>query len=285
MDINHILLLVAVLNLSADLYNVMRYRAQLPRGIMTGTALALSACVAGWVIAPTIAGYVGLGVLLIYIAGIKTYTRKRAPDASPPSPATKFLIALNVAVFIVQISRAATNDVIGLIDLGAAFTPLLEAGELWRIMTAQFLHFGVLHLAFNMFGLWILGRPVEAMIGAARFVALYLLCGTGGMVLAWKLSLFGDSSHPIILLGASASVMGFVGTQAAIALLAYRHTGSIAAKAQLGSMIQIVSLQAIFDMMVPEVSSTAHIGGAAVGFCVTYVVFDLTLRRRRALQM
>ena len=108
------------------------------------------------------------------------------------------------------------------------------------------------------------------MIGFWRYISLYLLCGAGGMLIAWGASLLSPDPHPIILLGASASVMGLVGTQAAIALLAYRHTGSLVAKAQLNSMTQIVFLQAVFDMMVPEVSSTAHIGGAAVGFCLTY---------------
>lgn len=285
MDINYILLLVAILNLSADLYNVMRYRAQLPRYLMHGTVAALGVCVAAWLIAPSVCGYVSLLVLLAYIAVIKAYGRKRSASPAPPCPATKLLIALNVATFLLQWTRGAASDVVGLVDLGAAFTPLLESGESWRIFTAQFLHFGAVHLAFNMFGLWLLGRPVEEMIGPLRYIGLYLLCGTGGMVLAWKLSLVGESPHPVILLGASANVMGFVGTQAAIALLAYRYTGSVAAKAQLGSMSQIVFLQAIFDMMVPEVSSTAHIGGAAVGFCVTYLVFGSILRRRRAAEI
>ena len=99
------------------------------------------------------------------------------------------------------------------------------------------------------------------------------------MLIAWGASLLSTDPHPIILLGASASIMGLVGTQAAIFLLAYRSTGSIVAKAQLNSMTQIVLLQGVFDMMVPEVSSTAHIGGAAVGFCITYGLVRRKMRR------
>jgi glycerate kinase len=122
---------------------------------------------------------------------------------------------------------------------------------------------------------------VEAMIGFWRYILLYLLCGAGGMLIAWTASQLSTDPHPIILLGASASVLGLVGTQAAISLLAYRYTGSMVAKAQLNTMIQIVVLQAVFDMMVPQVSSTAHTGGAAVGFCVTYGVVQRKLRRAR----
>jgi rhomboid protease GluP len=178
------------------------------------------------------------------------------------------------------VAKGATDDPVAFIELGAVYTPLLNEGEWWRIFTAQFLHWGATHLAFNMLGLWLLGRTVEAMIGFTRYIALYLVCGAGGMLIAWGASLIGSDPHPVILVGASASVLGLVGAQAAISLLAYRHTGNPVAKAQLNSMSQIVFLQAVFDMMVPEVSSTAHIGGAAVGFCVTYGFVARALRKR-----
>jgi membrane associated rhomboid family serine protease len=81
----------------------------------------------------------------------------------------------------------------------------------------------------------------------------------------------------MLMLGASASVLGLVGLQAAIAVKALRRSGSPFAKAQLAAMIQIVVLQGIFDFLVPEVSSTAHLGGAAVGFLLGML---LTIRPR-----
>lgn len=270
MDINFILFLVSVLNLSADLYNVLKFKDRLPSWMMWANMGALLACAAAWFFANQTAGYISLAILAAYIIAIKSYARKNAPQERLPSLGTKLIIGINVAVFALQMSRGATNDAVEFVELGAVFSPLLAEGEWWRIFTAQFLHWGALHLTFNMLGLWILGRTVEAMIGFWRYIALYLICGAGGMLIAWGTSLLSADPHPIILLGASASVMGLVGTQAAISLLAYRHTGSIVAKAQLNSMTQIVFLQAVFDMMVPEVSSTAHMGGAAVGFCITY---------------
>lgn len=270
MDINFILLLVAALNLSADLYNVIRFRAHIPRWVVWANISALIGCAAAWFYMPESSGYVSLGILAAYIIAIRGYVRKRAPSPQLPSLATKLLIGLNVCAFVVQMSRDATEDMAGFVDLGAVFSPLLEEGEWWRIFTAQFLHWGVAHLAFNMLGLWILGRTVEAMLGFWRYIALYLLCGAGGMLIAWGIAELVPDPHPIVLLGASASVLGLVGAQAAYSLLAYRYTGSIVAKAQLSAMTQIVFLQAIFDMMVPQVSSTAHVGGAAVGFCVTF---------------
>ncbi len=281
MDINFVLLLVAVLNLSADLLNVIKLRDRLPRWIAWTNLCGLVGCALAWLFMAEVCGYIAISILAIYVISIKVYGQKRAPAPHLPSLATKLLIGTNIAVFLLQLSRGATNDAAEFVTMGAVYTPLLSEGEWWRIFTAQFLHWGALHLSFNMMGLWILGRTVEAMIGFWRYIGLYLLCGAGGMLIAWTGYRLAPDAHPVILLGASASVMGLVGTQAAISLLAYRYTGSMVAKAQLNTMIQIVLLQAVFDMMVPEVSSTAHIGGAAVGFCVTYGVARRKLRRAR----
>jgi membrane associated rhomboid family serine protease len=99
------------------------------------------------------------------------------------------------------------------------------------------------------------------------------------MLIAWGISRYGLNPHPIILLGASASVLGVVGLQAAFSLQAFRYSGSLAAKAQLSSMVQIIVLQAIFDWMVPQVSSTAHLGGAVTGFLIGMLLIR-PLRRR-----
>jgi rhomboid protease GluP len=178
---------------------------------------------------------------------------------------------VNVVAYGLQVYRDAFADRFQLIELGALYTPLLELGEWWRLITAQFLHWGLAHLALNMLGLWFLGPAVEYIVGKFRFTLAYLVCGAGGMAAAWWLSLAGPDPRPLLLLGASASVLGLVGLQAALALKAFRLSGSLAAKAQLTSMTQIIVLQAIFDWMVPQVSSTAHLGGAITGFVLGMV--------------
>jgi membrane associated rhomboid family serine protease len=284
MNINHILLLVAVLNLTADLYNILKFRERLPNWVLPANMAGLALCGLSWLFLSDTAGFVAIGVLIVYAIAIRRATPKAHHVEYLPSPATKLLIGLNIATFMAQIARGATDDPEAFIELGAVYTPLLKEGEWWRIFTAQFLHWGVAHLAFNMMGLWLLGRTVEAMIGFWRYIGLYLTAGAGGMLIAWWASLLGSPPHATILVGASASVLGLVGAQAAISLLAFQYTGSAVAKAQLNSMTQIVFLQAVFDMMVPEVSSTAHVGGAAVGFCVTYGFVARALRKRAAAQ-
>lgn len=268
MDINQILFLIAALNLAGDLYNILRFRRQIPGWILPANIVALAICIAVRIWLPAEAGMVSVIVLACYIVAIKLHTRSRGPSVSLPSRATKLLIGLNVAAYVFQVYRGALDDTYQMIQLGALFTPLLELGEWWRLLSAQFLHWGLAHIALNMMGLWFLGPTVEALIGSLRFTLAYLLCGAGGMAVAWGVSRMATDPRPLVLLGASASVLGLVGLQAALSLKAFRYSGSLVAKAQLASMTQIIVLQVIFDWMVPQVSSTAHLGGALTGFLI-----------------
>jgi rhomboid protease GluP len=266
MDINYILFLIAILNLVGDLYSILKFRSRLPRWIPILNLVSLSACAITWLTMPQQAGFIALGILVAYIFTIKFYARSRGPTARLAAPATKALIVINVLAFGVQILYNATDNARGFVALGALYSPLLEQGEWWRLLSAQFLHWGAMHLFFNMMGLWFLGPLVESMLGSMRYVMAYIASGVGGMAIALVLTYLFYPGDASLMLGASASVLGMVGLQGAIALKALRRSGSLAAKAQLAAMTQIVVLQAIFDFMVPEVSSTAHLGGAAVGF-------------------
>ena len=273
MDIDHILFLVALLNLLGDLYNIVRFREHLPRWMPWANAAALAGCVGVKFTVASHSGAWALGILLLYALLIKVFGRKSRSRLKLPSPATKLLIAANIIAYGYQMSQHATSNGAAMIGVGALYGPLLEHGEWWRLITAQFIHWGPLHLAFNMMGLWFMGRGVEMALGWKRFIGAYLICGAGGMLLAWGISLYAVEPRAIVLMGASASVLGMVGIQAALSLSLLRRTGSLVAKAQLGSMTQIIVLQMVFDFMVPEVSSTAHTGGAAIGFLLGMLMF------------
>lgn len=283
MNINQVLFLIATLNLLGDLYNILRFRHQLPGWLPLANISTLTVCGTSWLLAPDICGTISLGAFVVYLLTIRLLTRNRARRQHVPAPMTKLLISANVCFFLYQALQGAAENPTQFVEVGALSSQLLQEGEWWRLFTAQFLHWGVLHLFCNMLGLWFLGPPTESLLGSFRFLGAYLACGTLGMLIAYGFSLLSPDPHPIVLLGASASVLGLVGIQAAFALRAYRHSGSPVAKAQLSSMLQIVVLQAIFDTMVPEVSSTAHTGGAAVGFLIGLVASSSMMRARQPL--
>jgi rhomboid protease GluP len=272
-DIDQIIFLIAILNLLGDAVNIARFRSHIPNWIPKANLLAIALCVAFKLLLPVgFSGFASLGVVLIYMALIKsTSARDRAVQVEiqhnrSQAALTKVVMITTVAAYLYQVYRGATEDAVMMVGIGAMFSPFVEQGEWWRFITAQFLHWGVAHLALNMLGLWFLGPRVEASYGSIRFLLGYLISGAGGMAIAWAVATFGPAPRVTILLGASASVLGLVGMRLALARRIYAESGSIAAKAEVSAMAQILVLQMIFDWMVPQVSSVAHIGGALVGW-------------------
>ncbi len=144
--------------------------------------------------------------------------------------------------------------------------------EYWRLFSALFLHYGALHLAFNLFALYLLGPPLERLIGSAKFLAGYLLSGLGssaGVVILWTLGL----TNSMQLVGASGAIMGVVGISAGLLL---RHRQTTLAGRQLQNILVIVAIQTAFDLWTPQVSLAAHLGGFLSGVVVgmIFAAFD-----------
>jgi membrane associated rhomboid family serine protease len=132
-------------------------------------------------------------------------------------------------------------------------------GQYYRLFTAMFMHYGLLHLATNMWALWILGRTLESMLGPGRFLALYLICGLGGDVAAYVYQP-GDLSA-----GASTAIFGLF-TALFIALRKLRLSTS--------SVLPLIIINLIFTFSIPGISIAGHVGGlitgAVAGFAIAY---------------
>ena len=93
-----------------------------------------------------------------------------------------------------------------LVNLGANYAPRVTVlGEYWRLFTANFLHIGLMHLAFNLYALYIVGTEVEMFYGPARFLVIYLLTGLSGAIASYAFT-YGLSA------GASTAIFGLIGT-------------------------------------------------------------------------
>jgi len=161
-----------------------------------------------------------------------------------------------------------------LYKLGALWTPAVVAGEWWRLLAAQFLHLGVLHLLMNMLALAWLGPIVENSFGTLRFLVIYLLAGTGsmGFVLFRELG----AVEPTLLVGASGCIMGLIGAMAASLWRGWRVHHARIARLRLRSVIAIVLMQTTFDLLVPQVSMAAHLTGIFIGFVTALALRDKT---------
>src|SRR5256714_10253517 len=95
---------------------------------------------------------------------------------------TRTLIGINVGIFLLELATGGNIDGVGskIFEKGALFGPLVANGDWWRLITAAFLHYGPIHLGFNMFFLYWIGTPVEQYLGRARFLLVYFVSGLAG---------------------------------------------------------------------------------------------------------
>lgn len=135
--------------------------------------------------------------------------------AADPRLITKILLGINVAVFVAVLANSALVD--DLVLLGRANFYYggppegIAEGQWYRLVTSMFLHQEVWHIAFNMLGLWWLGGPLEAALGRARYLTLYLLSGLAGSALTYWLAAPNQPS-----LGASGAIFGLLGATAVL---------------------------------------------------------------------
>lgn len=188
---------------------------------------------------------------------------------SKPIPyATYILIALNLALFVAEIQSGGSTDFIALDSLGALIPEKVVAGEWWRLFNANFLHFGILHLGTNMFALFFLGRLVEFNLGVGRYLLVYLLSGIGSMLTCTVVYLQSGESN-VTLMGASAAIMGLIGTVLAIALRIWlRQKNPLNAK-RLRTVIMVIVLQFVLDNLIPQISFYSHLFGLIIGFFIS----------------
>ena len=108
-------------------------------------------------------------------------------NRAPRLPATWALIAANLLVFAAMLWHGAglwhSGNTIQL-EWGANFGPATQDGQWWRLGSAMFLHFGLVHLGMNMLSLWDSGRLVERLFGTGRFLLLYFVSGLAGNLLS-----------------------------------------------------------------------------------------------------
>jgi rhomboid protease GluP len=186
-----------------------------------------------------------------------------------PTLVVSVLIALNIAMFVAEVRFGGSTNPRTLHRLGALEPLAIRfGGEYWRMLASLFLHFGPLHLLFNLYALLVIGPGLERIVGPVRFAAYYLLAGLGSStgVLLLKLR---DLSRADQLVGASGCVLGIVGVWAGYLL---RHRNEPFAAGRLRNIVLVVAIQIAFDLSTPQISMAAHLSGLATGFLLGLLI-------------
>jgi rhomboid protease GluP len=194
------------------------------------------------------------------------------PVAAAARPLVTYgIISANVIVFAAEtLCEGSTNPKVA-IRFGALLPSEAAGGGWWRLLSASFLHFGVLHLAMYMLALLTLGPFVERILLRWRYTALYLGAGIGSMGVVILTRHFGLLNYDM-LVGASGSIMGLVGATASIALRDSRIFKARATTSVLRRAAFIIVLQVIFDALTPQVSMGAHLGGLLSGYLLVQLL-------------
>jgi membrane associated rhomboid family serine protease len=169
---------------------------------------------------------------------------------------TRALIAINVAIYLVGAAQGG-----GLNDPGGHLfaklwldAPDVHNGGWWRLVTAMFLHASVLHIAFNMLALYLIGSPVEQYLGRARYLGLYFVSGLAGSAGALL-------QTPGVTVGASGAIFGILG---AMMIIEWQVTGRLAGQAMTWIVINLV-----ISFSFSGISWGGHVGGLIGGILIT----------------
>jgi membrane associated rhomboid family serine protease len=138
-------------------------------------------------------------------------------------------------------------------------------GEWWRIFTSAFFHLGLIHLAFNMYVLYLYGAIAEAMYGPIEYAAIYLLCAAGGSVL----TILVDQGQ--LAAGASGAIFGIIGL---LFVVSRRHHAVLGREARMivGGIGSYLVFLLVFTFVVPNISWTGHLGGLIVGAAIGFLL-------------
>jgi rhomboid protease GluP len=194
------------------------------------------------------------------------------PQATAPSPKpspytiTIALIAINVLVFGAMVATGVSftePTPLDALNWGADFGPLtLGAPQYWRMLTSTFVHFGIIHIAFNMYVLYQIGPFIEIVFGRARYLVIYFVAGLAGSVASlWM--------HPnSVGAGASGAIFGLYGAVFGF-LLIRRHVLNPAAVNSIGKSAGIFVLyNIVYGTMSRTTDLSAHFGGLVAGFLI-----------------
>lgn len=173
--------------------------------------------------------------------------------ASAQPLVTYTLIALNVVMFVLQMASGQLENSLAL------WPPAVADGEYYRLVTSAFMHYGITHILFNMWALYVVGPPLEQLLGRLRFGTLYGLSALGGSVLVFLISPLNSATA-----GASGAVFGLFG-----AIFVVSRKLNLDVKWVIG----LIALNVVITFAAPllgagAISWQGHLGGLVTGALV-----------------
>jgi rhomboid protease GluP len=180
---------------------------------------------------------------------------------------TYAILGFTVFIYLLQLAGLyfLKGDVVAL--LGVKYGPLIRTGQIWRLITPVFLHdsslpYGLLHIGFNMYALFLYGRGLESRFGHWRFTLLYFLSAYAGNVLSFLLT-------PGSSLGASTAVFGLLAAEGIFVYQNRQLLGNRAGRA-LMNVLYVAGINLLIGFSTHGVDNFGHLGGLLGGILFTW---------------
>ncbi len=175
---------------------------------------------------------------------------------------TYTFMGISILFFLIQLSTQSFLN----LDLPAAYgvksNRLIRMGQYWRLLTPVLLHGSLLHLGFNMYALYILGRRLERYFGHGRFLALYVLGGFCGNIFSFLLTEANS-------LGSSTAIFGLLGAEG-VFLYQNRELLGDRFRQAISQIIQVAVINLLIGLS-PGIDNWGHIGGLLGGVAFTWL--------------
>jgi rhomboid protease GluP len=202
-----------------------------------------------------------------------------APWSQPQSSSmvvTQAIFGINVAVFIAMVlalGPSMLNNPTGqdLVNWGANYGWYTLSGQWWRLLTCIFIHGSLLHIAFNMWCLWDLGRLAESVYGHWTFATVYLICGLAASLA----SVMWHAPISVPSVGASGAIFGIAGALIASFYLGEFSVPRAAVSGMLRSVVAFVGYNLFFGAVIGSIDNAAHVGGLLMGLLLGALIAKL----------
>lgn len=206
---------------------------------------------------------------------------------------TAVLIAVNVGLYLWQIAtgvNASQPSIDAALAWGADFAPLTFLQEPARLFTSIFFHFGFLHLALNMWALYIFGSLAEQIFGRFYFLGIYICCGLAGNLLSGWLNIHNSYIYlqtaninllPSVNAGASGAVMGLGGALTVLSF--FPNLPNVPFVLVKRSLLMIMGLNLVIGMLIPNINNAAHLGGVIMGILQSLIWYGCSTYKRNTL--
>jgi membrane associated rhomboid family serine protease len=175
--------------------------------------------------------------------------------------ATTAIILVTVAVSFACFTDWGATNLLPYLQLDKQ---AVASGEYWRLLTVTLVHASLLHLAFNMYALWLIGPIVERFYGSAIFVLMYLLTAAAGSVASFVWS--GVTS-----VGASGAIFGLVGVLVA-AQRTHDPMVDRRTRALINQLVPLIAINLVFDLFAGYIDIAAHVGGLLAGLWLGWLL-------------